>query len=91
MLMSVLAVLVIGVALLAALAIGITALTQVKQLRLELEETRRQLDELKAAAEVLPVPPPPIRRSRTAGLDDLRQRLREAHREPDEPTPEPPS
>ncbi|HEY0583861.1 MAG TPA: hypothetical protein VGE94_16890 [Chloroflexota bacterium] len=91
MLMSVLAVLVIGVALVAALAIGITALTQVKQLRRELDETQAQLNELKAAAEVLPVPPPPIRRSRTAGLDDLRQRLREAHREPDEPSSEPPS
>ena len=51
------------------------------------EDTRRQLDamrgelsELKAAAEATP-PPPPLPKARSAGLDDLRQQLRAAHRE----------
>jgi hypothetical protein len=55
------------------------------QTRAELENARRELDELKAAAEVLPAPPP-LPKTRSAGLDDLRQRLREAHRETDEAT-----
>jgi hypothetical protein len=51
------------------------------------EDARRQLDtmrgelaELKAAAEASP-PPPPLPRTRSAGLDDLRQQLRAAHSE----------
>jgi hypothetical protein len=56
-----------------------TALTQVRQLRAELDETQRQLNELKAAAEVVPAPPLP--RSRSSGLDDLREQLRASHRE----------
>jgi hypothetical protein len=55
------------------------------QTRAELESARRELDELKAAAEVLPAPPP-LPKTRSAGLDDLRQQLREAHRETDEAT-----
>ena len=43
-----------------------------------------KVDELKAAANVLPAPPPPLPRTRTGGLDDLRQQLREAHREGDD-------
>src|SRR5688572_11275086 len=45
------------------------------QTRRELEVTRGELSELKAAAEVLP-PPPPLPRSRSGGLEDLRQQLR---------------
>jgi septal ring factor EnvC (AmiA/AmiB activator) len=47
----------------------------------ELGEVRRELNELKAAAEVLPPPPPPLPRARSAGLDDLREQLRAAHRD----------
>ena len=56
-----------------------TALTQVKQLRAELDETQRQVNELKAAAEVMPAPPLP--RTRSGALDDLREQLRASHRE----------
>jgi septal ring factor EnvC (AmiA/AmiB activator) len=47
----------------------------------DLDRTQRALGELKAAAEVVPVPPLPRRRS--GRLDDLREQLRAAHREPD--------
>jgi hypothetical protein len=53
---------------------------EVKQLRSELDETQRQVNELKAAAEVVPAPPP-LPRTRSAGLEDLREQLRAAHRE----------
>jgi hypothetical protein len=58
---------------------------QLKALRTELEETRRELTELKAATEVAPAPPlPPLPRTRSGGLDDLREQLRAAHREADD-------
>jgi hypothetical protein len=50
--------------------------------RRELEAARAEVAELKAAAEVLP-PPPPLPRTRSGGLEDLRQQLRAAHQEPD--------
>lgn len=78
-------VLIVGVAV--ALYLGYSALNQVKQLRTELDQTQRQLNEtqrelndLKAAAEVIPAPPP-LPRSRSSGLEDLREQLRAAHRE----------
>ena len=71
----------------AAIWLGYSAQAQVRQLRRELDETqhevnetRRQLDELKAAAEVVPAPPP-LPRTRSSGLEDLREQLRAAHRE----------
>lgn len=54
----------------------------VEDLRRELERTQQELSELKAAAQVVPVPPLP--RARRGGLDDLREQLRASHREPDE-------
>ena len=57
---------------------------ELDQTRDELARAERELADLKAAAEVLPVPPLP--RTRSARLDDLRQQLREAHREPGEAT-----
>jgi hypothetical protein len=58
---------------------------QLSALRTELEETRRELAELKAATEAVPAPPlPPLPRTRTAGLDDPRQQLRPAHRDADD-------
>ena len=76
------------VALSAAIRFGRTLAgmpAQIATLRSELELTRKEVDELKAAAEVIPAPPP-LPRTRSAGLDDLRQQLREAHREADEAT-----
>jgi len=74
--------LVVIVAFAVAIYLAYSALTQVKQLRRELDETQRQLNELKAAAEVVPAPPPPpLPRTRSSGLDDLREQLRAAHRE----------
>jgi hypothetical protein len=71
----------------AAIWLGYSAQTQLKQLRRELDETqrevnetRRELNELKAAAEVVPAPPP-LPRTRSSGLEDLREQLRAAHRE----------
>jgi hypothetical protein len=64
--------------------LSITALNQVKQLRAELDETQRQVNELKQAAQVsaAPAPPPlPRTRARSGGLDDLREQLRASHRE----------
>ena len=59
-----------------------------ERLRLELSDIRRDLDhsnrdleELKAATQIVPAPPLP--RARSVGLDDLREQLRAAHREPD--------
>jgi uncharacterized membrane protein len=46
-------------------------------LRDELAEARRRLERLEEA----PAAPPPLPRGRHAGLDDLRERLRAAHRE----------
>ena len=58
---------------------------QLSALRIELEETRRELTELKAATEAVPAPPlPPLPRTRSGGLDDLREQLRAAHREVDD-------
>jgi hypothetical protein len=75
------------VGLVVALFLAYTALNQIKQLRTELDQTQRQLNEtqrevneLKAAAEVIPAPPP-LPRTRSSGLDDLREQLRAAHRE----------
>ena len=80
---------VVGILALAiAVALAISALNQIKQVRSELDETQRQLNEtqrqlneLKAATEAAPVPPPPLPKSRSAGLEDLREELRAAHRE----------
>lgn len=63
--------------------------TALDELRHALEDTQRDLgranaaiDGLTAAGEVIPAPtPPPLPRARSAGLDDLRRRLREAHSE----------
>jgi hypothetical protein len=52
--------------------------------RRELDVARGELSELKAAAEVLPPPPPPLPKTRSGGLEDLRQQLRAAHREGDD-------
>jgi uncharacterized membrane protein len=51
------------------------------ELRRDVDAAHRELAELKAAAEVVPTPPLP--KARSSGLDDLRERLRAAHREPD--------
>jgi hypothetical protein len=76
------------VAVAVAIWLGVMALGQIRQLRSELDETQRQLneaqrqlDELKVTASAVPVPPPPLPRSRSAGLEDLREELRAAHRE----------
>jgi hypothetical protein len=70
------------VAIAVALYLAYSALTQVRQLRRELDETQRQLNDLKAAVEVVRAPPPPpLPRTRSSGLDDLREQLRAAHRE----------
>lgn len=72
-----------------AIALAMRALSEVRQLRSELDQTQRQLNEterelndLKAAAEVIPgPPPPPLPRTRSSGLEDLREQLRASHRE----------
>jgi hypothetical protein len=51
------------------------------ELRRDLETTRRELSELKAAAEIVPAPPLP--KGRGAGLDDLREQLRASHLDPE--------
>ena len=70
-----------------AIALAMRALGEIRQLRSELDqtqrelnETQRELDDLKAAAEVIPAPPP-LPRSRSGGLEDLREQLRASHRE----------
>jgi cell division protein FtsB len=93
-------ILVAGLAI--SLWLGFTAQAQVKRLRTELDQTQRMLNEmrqqldatqqqvtdLKAAAEVIPAPPPlPRARVRSGDLDDLREQLRAAHRQ-DEPASE---
>ena len=50
------------------------------QVRRDHERLERDLNDLKAAAAVLPAPPP-LPRTRSGGLDDLRQQLRQAHAE----------
>ncbi len=75
-----LGIVVIIVALAVSVWLSLTALNQIKQLRRELDETQRQLNELKAAAEAVPAPPP-LPKSRSSGLEDLREQLRAAHRE----------
>jgi hypothetical protein len=52
------------------------------ELRRELDRALRELGELKTAAEAVPAPPLP--KARPGGLDDLREQLRAAHREPDD-------
>jgi hypothetical protein len=58
----------------------------VNSLQVALEDMRAELTDLHAAAQVVPVPPLP--RTRPGGLDDLRERLRAAHTEADEPAEE---
>jgi hypothetical protein len=55
-------------------------------MRNDIDELRRELGEVKAATEVVPIPPP-LPRARPGRLDDLREQLRASHREP-EPTPD---
>jgi septation ring formation regulator EzrA len=50
-------------------------------LRRDLDRAQRELEELKAATEILPAPPLP--RARSAGLTDLREQLRAAHLDPE--------
>jgi hypothetical protein len=47
----------------------------------DLDHAQRELEELKAATQVVPAPPLP--RARSTGLTDLREQLRAAHREPE--------
>jgi hypothetical protein len=62
---------------------------EVDAVRRELQRVVQELGELKAAAEVVPVPPLP--KARRGGLDDLREQLRASHRESaDEESAEPP-
>jgi septal ring factor EnvC (AmiA/AmiB activator) len=56
--------------------------TELQTTQRDLDRAQRELGELKAAAEVVPAPPLPRARSGSK-LDDLRERLRAAHREPD--------
>lgn len=58
----------------------------VNALQIALEQLRSEVDDLRAATQVVPVPPLP--RARSGGLDDLRERLRAAHTESDEPSEE---
>jgi uncharacterized coiled-coil DUF342 family protein len=53
---------------------------QVDQLHGQVDGLRRELADLKAAAEVANVPPP-LPRARAGRLDDLREQLRASHRE----------
>jgi outer membrane murein-binding lipoprotein Lpp len=59
----------------------------VNALQAALDQLRAEVADLRAAAEVGPVPPP-LPKSRPAGLDDLRQRLRAAHTEAEDTSEE---
>jgi len=50
-------------------------------IRHDLDQSQRELEELKAATHIVPAPPLP--RARSVGLSDLREQLRAAHREPE--------
>ena len=50
-------------------------------LRRDMDHVQGELEELKAATEI--VPSPPLPRARSGGLTDLREQLRAAHREPE--------
>ena len=54
---------------------------ELSDVRRDLDQAQRELEELKAATQVVPAPPLP--RARSAGLSDLREQLRAAHREPE--------
>jgi len=58
----------------------------VNSLQVALEQLRSEVTELQAA-QVVPVPPP-LPKTRPGGLDDLRQRLRAAHGESEDPSEE---
>lgn len=93
-----LGIVVVVLAIAAGVWLSVNTQHQLKQLRAELDLTQSQLNEtqarlrqvqqqvseLKAAAEVVPPPPPRLPRSHASGLDDLREQLRAAHREGDE-------
>src|SRR5438067_2226872 len=57
---------------------------ELEHLRGDLEVTVRELNELKAAAQVMPAPPLP--KARPGGLDDLREQLRASHLDPESST-----
>jgi len=76
-----LAIIVVVVALAASVWLSVSTQSQLKQLRAELDQTQRQLNELKASVEAVPPPPAGLPRTRSSGLDDLRQQLRAAHSE----------
>jgi hypothetical protein len=59
---------------------------EVRALRRDLEQAQRELGELKTATEIPLAPPLP--KTRPGGLDDLREQLRAAHRESDDPAEE---
>ena len=59
----------------------------VNSLQVALEQLRSEVTDLYAAAQVVPVPPP-LPKTRPGGLDDLRQRLRAAHGESEDPSEE---
>ncbi len=58
----------------------------VNSLQVALDQLRAELADLRVAAESVPAPPLP--KSRPAGLDDLRQRLRAAHTEAEDTSEE---
>jgi hypothetical protein len=65
--------------------------SQVETLSRDLEQTVSELNDLKAAANVVPAPPLPRPRGRRSGeLQDLREQLRASHREPDTEEPDAP-
>jgi hypothetical protein len=70
------------VALAACVWLSVSTQSQLRQLRAELDETQRQVNELKTANDTPAPPPPPLPRTRSSGgLDDLREQLRAAHRD----------
>lgn len=58
----------------------------VNSLQVAVEALRSEVTDLQAAAASVPVPPLP--KTRTGGLDDLRERLRAAHSESEEASEE---